>query len=207
MENIRHFINIIESVQKPNINPAFWQWFGNSEVIDDSGNPLPVYHGSTGNINKFDLRGRSRTGGKAYFFSTDSNFASAYASKGGDESGSVYPVYLRIVNPFHYTNTTHLKTLEREVESFLKHEKETKPYGKAEDFYPFTKSKIFDSIAQGKWNAIEHPIIIDALKKSGFDGAIMYEGQIRNFMVFSPRQIKSVFNRGTWSPSTSEIDK
>ena len=52
---------------------------------------------------------------------------------------------------------------------------------------------------------IEQPIIIDALKKAGFDGATVQEGPNHNYMVFKANQIKSVFNAGTWELKTPHL--
>ena len=33
--------------------PAFREWFGNSKVVDESGKPLVVYHGTSGDFDVF----------------------------------------------------------------------------------------------------------------------------------------------------------
>jgi hypothetical protein len=75
---------------------AFKKWFGDSKVVDENGEPLVVYHGSTrGGIEKSDSRNT--------FFTSDNAVARTYSLD--DYSGStgenpvVQEVYLRIENP------------------------------------------------------------------------------------------------------------
>ena len=81
----------------------FRNWFGDSKVVDEAGNPLVMYHGTShGGFNVFDTNvagGKGLMGGGAYF--TDNpDIGSSYAAKGTGDNPSVYPVVLRIVNPF-----------------------------------------------------------------------------------------------------------
>src|ERR1039458_7160275 len=90
-------------------SPAFKAWFGKSKVVDASGKPLVVYHGSSADIKKFDLAhsgtGRGGAAEKAIFFSSDVGTANISADVtggldfGGAGGGSVYPVYLSLQNP------------------------------------------------------------------------------------------------------------
>lgn len=47
--------------------------------------------------------------------------------------------------------------------------------------------------------------LIDILKENGYDGYYKVENGIKNLSVFSPNQIKSVYNRGTFDPSNDNI--
>jgi hypothetical protein len=49
--------------------PAFKEWFGDSQVVDENGNPQVVYHGTGGNFDSFEMPA---------YFSTSSSEASAY---------------------------------------------------------------------------------------------------------------------------------
>jgi hypothetical protein len=80
--------------EHPTSSPAFLRWFGASKVVDDSGRPRVVYHGTNAHayspgerIEVFNTRSR---GGA--FFSSDPRLARQYGER-------VYPVYLRIENP------------------------------------------------------------------------------------------------------------
>lgn len=69
--------------------PEFRQWFGGSKVVNESGEPLVVYHGT-----RRDIPGNFKT---PSWFTTSPKAASRYARS---EAGSnVMPVHLSIKNP------------------------------------------------------------------------------------------------------------
>ena len=71
-------------------SPAFKQWFGQSKVVDDDGDPLVVYHGTTHNIKKFADAGDPRLnpeadrGAAAYFSDSPEDVSENYAGIGPD---------------------------------------------------------------------------------------------------------------------------
>ena len=95
-------------------NSNFKSWFGDSKVVDEKGNPLVVYHGTTKDFDTYDKYAKKNTVGgtqrDAFFFSNKPNHASEYAipSYKYDEleyvdkqyyGSSVMPIYLKINNP------------------------------------------------------------------------------------------------------------
>jgi hypothetical protein len=90
----------IEAVVAPprqTVTPEFRQWFGDSKVVDQSGQPVRVYHGTDASFEAFDAaRIGSRTDegqiGHGFYFSTDQNTARSTDT-------SVVPAYLSIQNP------------------------------------------------------------------------------------------------------------
>lgn len=67
--------------------PAFKAWFGNSKVVDDEGEPLNVYHGTTGNFEVFDIKKVYRDSyvGKGFYFTAEPHDAGVnYAGIGPD---------------------------------------------------------------------------------------------------------------------------
>jgi hypothetical protein len=85
----------------------FQNWFKNSQVKDESGKPLVVYHGTTGDFNAFNpMHAGSNTlafSGKAGFWFTSSDkHASDFASE--KAGGNVMPVYLSMQNPLVVSN-------------------------------------------------------------------------------------------------------
>jgi hypothetical protein len=69
----------------------FKNWFGDSKVVDDKGNPLVVYHGTTTeDISKFVPYGKQTV--EAVFFTNDKRTAKTY----GEE---LFEVYLSIKDP------------------------------------------------------------------------------------------------------------
>ena len=71
--------NIMESTNSNN----FKRWFGNSKIVDDSGNPLVVYHGTADNIDIFDdvWSGSTTENNKygGFFFTNDKDVAQDYS--------------------------------------------------------------------------------------------------------------------------------
>ncbi len=76
----------------------FWRWFGDSKVVDASGRPLVVYHGTTKNFDVFDASKSKTTG---IFFAAYPDYANIVAELDGarEGGGAVVPAYLRIENP------------------------------------------------------------------------------------------------------------
>jgi len=85
MKLYNKFIATILKEQQNDENNNFLKWFGDSKIVDNNGNPLVVYHGSSDDFSEFE--------GVAYF--TDDYYnADGYA--GGEY---VYEVFLSIKNP------------------------------------------------------------------------------------------------------------
>lgn len=152
----------------------FKAWFGDSKVVDESGKPLVVYHGSTANITEFKETNTvsGKVLGEGFYFTPDNIRAGSFARKsyGDYTGGSVYPVYLSVKNP---------KILAGKEGEDLAND--VKNLGSEE--------------------------VTGQLIKQGYDGIIsmnMY-GTISEIVVFTPAQIKSVNNRGTFSPTDSNI--
>tara|TARA_R110000824_G_scaffold122685_3_gene280035 strand:- start:5591 stop:12157 length:6567 start_codon:yes stop_codon:yes gene_type:complete len=76
----------------------FKEWFGDSKVVDEKGEPLVVYHGSTASFDTFD-KSKSKTGvegkGQGFWFAKNIGLASAYTGI----KGELKRVYLSIKQP------------------------------------------------------------------------------------------------------------
>ena len=78
--------------------PLFKDWFGDSKVVDENGDPLRVYHGTPGgkDFSVFDRMASGRSGADVVgSWFTTARQAELYS---GDE-GSLIPVYLALKNP------------------------------------------------------------------------------------------------------------
>jgi hypothetical protein len=116
---------------------AFRDWFGDSVVVDDEGAPRAAYHGTASDFDAFDVEkagsGRGVASERALFFSTTPETANISAETMGavqgvanDESfdefqntagapipgigGVVYPVFLKLENPY----VSHMETYDPE---------------------------------------------------------------------------------------------
>ena len=83
---------IYEAITLPTASPAFKAWFGSSKVVDDDGEPLNVYHGTTHDFDTFDLKktfADSYVGGGFYFTANPHDATENYAGKGPDAENKI----------------------------------------------------------------------------------------------------------------------
>lgn len=69
----------------PELNDKFKRWFGDSKVVDDNGQPLVCYHGSTVDIEEFDLSYSGNNTGnnieQVFYFTSDEDTAITYSQE------------------------------------------------------------------------------------------------------------------------------
>ena len=184
---------------KADINsPEFKKWFGNSKVVDENGKPLVVYHGTPNAV--FD---EFRT---PAYFTTDKKYAEGYQRQGASYLGykqnasnpDTYAVYLSIKNPFD-TRDKKARDLfykeyygQRGVGSDIS-EKGLPDWMEAEDL--------------AEWLEESHPeydgLIVDEGGTGGYGQPVLDRGVA--YLPFSPTQIKSVYNKGTFDESNPNI--
>jgi len=161
----------------------------NTKVVDDSGKPLIVYHGTPEGYEGmpgFGYYGTRRPGkyGEGIYFSSESDFASSYAK--GDKfepapAGTVYPVYLNLENPIIYNRWNPLLT--KGDVSKLNTASGANSKSVDEWFRNYEYSWRSDENVRG-W-------IIEA----GYDGIIVYTGEgdrnVREYIAFYDEQVIS----------------
>lgn len=194
----------IEVKSAPKINtPAFKNWFGDSKVVDDKGQPLVMYHGTPANIKRFipqDPTGRSA----AIFISPDPEFAGGFAggeftiATGG--SPNIIPLYVRALNPFDFDNPKH-----RSMVIDLAMEEE--PLYRTAPDKEGMRRVLDEALTHQKanWSTLEQSGFQKAIKSLGFDSFYVREEGIKNLAVYNPEQLKSVFNKGTFDPKDPRI--
>jgi hypothetical protein len=83
--------------------PEFKRWFGESQVVDEQGRPLVVYHGTGEDFSEYISPTSGFTFGGALFFTSSTELASQYAMESrGRQLGNipnVQPVYIRMRDP------------------------------------------------------------------------------------------------------------
>jgi hypothetical protein len=166
--------------------PEFKEWFGDSKVVDENGEPLVVYHGATAaDFEAFDAAADAKHIALPGIFFTPSaakaaDFASSASRKEfrdrdgyieGYEGAATVPVYLSVKNPA----TISLDDRETGVMSGHAQVREA----------------------------------LNAAREAGHDGAIITgwadgSGDVQ-YVAFDPTQIKSVNNRGTFDASDPRI--
>jgi len=184
----------------------FWNWFGESKVVDEQGRPLVVYHGTDADISIFGSSEDGGQAGGAYWFG-DSETASAYAdqrkSRDSKRGANILPVYLSMQNPFVF-------------------DAEGRGWNGVVPADTDLSEKIEKSFSGNKpWlDQRKSSQNINALsvwaKKSGYDGVITHNVKDQanlerqgvaatSYAAFDPTQIKSVNNRGAFDPADARI--
>lgn len=161
-------------------SPAFRDWFGESKVVNEKGEPLVVYHGTYKDFSKFEMykteTASSFAGLEGFFFTPNSEYASDMV--GGEKprqhfnkaNPRVLPVYLSLKNPKVVTLTMRQHSDPR-VEAPI----------------------IRQARAEG------HDGVVFTTKENEDEGGITH------YVAFHPEQIKSVFNRGTFDKTDPRI--
>ena len=156
-----------------------------TKVVDESGNPKLMYHGTTESFENFDPQTRG-----AIFSSPEVAFTEDYLNKmrnpktGQYEYGygaNIRPVYIDAKKPFDYENEGH-------IQSVVKWIKDNIP-----DSADIAES-IGKKLGGGEYYEIERPSVQTAIRGLGFDGFFVNENGVKNIAVFDPRQIKSAIS-------------
>ncbi len=121
-----------ERIVETNLNANFRKWFKKSKVVDNTGKPLKVYHGTSraDRVGDRFIKGRA-TSGPMPFFTDDPSVASGYAEGKKDTSIEVES----LADYFSYKGTTGLDKIWRKLSYSQQKEFINKVYkiGKDED--------------------------------------------------------------------------
>lgn len=188
---------------KADINtPEFKNWFGDSKVVDENGEPLVVYHGGAKGIDTFS---NSADKYQMFYFTDDEYLAEEYRTYNQKvENSEVYPVYLSMKKPLNLTFELGNDKLPQTIKEISK---------KAYDTYEIenTDYSMTDKIKLSYLLVNYRNEIVEYAKANGYDGLITYEQQPNGhfggvgYIVFEPTQIKSVYNKGTFDPKNPNI--
>jgi hypothetical protein len=132
MKDLRKFIvTTIREYINENLNID--DWFGDSEVVGEDGNPLVVYHFTNREFNKFDIS-KARTSGYSnlgFWFGSDEDKSKEY----GRIKKSCY---LKIENGYYLNDW---EEFERHINTY------SKTFGnEANEFREYLKSKGYDGV-------------------------------------------------------------
>lgn len=133
-----------------------------------------AYHGTNKDFDKYRVKNR----GLAYYFTPDPEQASFYSGMG--EGANVRPVDLDL-------NKTYRGGQVDEIMEVVK---------KEDDYYPYSLSKIKESLENKTPLAFHTPSVIKALKQKGYDSFVEYENGVEQIGVFSNKNIKPAFGTG-----------
>jgi hypothetical protein len=167
-------------------------WFSNSKIADSNGNPLTVYHGTESTFDEFSKSsigsssGNSGFLGKGFYFTEDKNKATAY--------GKVSAYFLCLQSPLVIDGPLDEHTCDALnvcVDNEVFHEGENPADVYAGLSYAIS---VDDFLAEQ---------ITDKLEELGYDG--VWDKVRGEIVAFSPKQIKSIHNNGTWSKETAKL--
>lgn len=179
----------------------FWNWFGDSKVVDNQGRPLVVYHGTDAKFDTFDISkfGQTDSGefGKGFYFTGSKTYAEEYGSV-------IMPTYLKITNP--YTTQVGSNISEEKTERIKSDGYDGIVVLSRPDEY---KISDFDSRQEYEEAVAEFAdsdtyILETVWKGDDVDEKTYIHNKIE-FVAFESNQIKSTENRGTFSPDTGNI--
>ena len=162
----------------------FWNWFGNSKIVDEQGRPLVVYHGTGEDFTEFDdaKTGSNDRGlwGRGHYFTTVTTTANSYALR--SDSARVLPVYVSIQHPLILTTGKDLVT--------------RMPDGTS------ARELVGQNLDGSKIKAIA--------QSNSHDGVIQIRpnGLIGDLVAYSSRQVKSsIGNTGNYSTDNSIVNE
>lgn len=84
-------------IKAKTLSNAFKQWFGDSKVIDENGEPLVVYHSSNNKFEMFKKGFKNFKDLDVFFFTPEKLISESYGE-------NVYPVFLNIRNPYEQSS-------------------------------------------------------------------------------------------------------
>lgn len=183
-------------------NPRFRIWFGKSQVVDGQGPPRIVYHGTWSDFEAFAPRRRNPELGFHFGSLAQAEFFAGYGFGANRlPFGCIMPVYLRIEKPLRIYDL-----FERGRGSAINLAHWLWRDG-------LLSRAVRDRIYAARRGREINARLLETLENMGFDGVIYpneWEGGTaekneQSFAVFRPRQIKSVFNRGTFDPCSDSI--
>lgn len=195
-------------------SPAFKAWFGHSVMVGHDGKPLRMYHGTTYNIPEFKREfvghGHDQEG-SGFYFTSDPDQASGYNEVKPELRGllagpNVMPVYLRIQKP-----VTNKPLTRSQVERIILAGDEDALWNFGDVGYEGKRRVVQQAVnqyADNDWPTIrilfmlandfyrgEDGKFLEVLQRvTGYDGIVVHHGARTIAVVFSPNQIKSVYN-------------
>jgi GNAT superfamily N-acetyltransferase len=179
-------VELFQSAPKTD-GQAFKDWFGDSKVVDEEGKPLVVYHGTTADFDVFeDFAADEYYGGEGrrFFFTTDKDAASTYASNQvmdlPDDGANVLPVYLSLKKPL---------IVDAAGKSYYD------AAGKGNDIDGIA----LEASSSGKYDGVIVKNVRDDASPS------KSKKPIDVYIAFQPEQIKSVNNKGSFDSNDPRI--
>jgi len=204
-------------------SPYFKKWFGKSKVVDDNGEPLVVYHGTSDKFTAFDADRYQTINkgdfGEGFYFTPKKGQARLYSQ---DAIKKTDPEVLALQKEYEaQAKQLGTSTMMAAIDLGLN----SPEYKKLQQFESKLDQKLQsinkgnDEIIIDSYLSLENPLIVkstsasdpflaQSAKERGHDGIIVKfdNGRIDEIVAFSPEQIKSATgNRGTFDAGERNI--
>jgi hypothetical protein len=185
--------------------PQFKQWFGNSKVVDESGNPKVVFHGTDKEFNEFT---RGELG--PHFGTAEQANKRLYSSIGKPRLGeNIIPAYIRVNNPIRLSSDPGYFGRLSLLDQLVKDNAISAPESKELLDRMNESDKRFASTGSANERAERFKLIREYLKSKGYDGIVYpneYEGTGESYIIFDPTQVKSAIgNSGAFDPKSGSL--
>lgn len=218
-----HLRKLIRAVLQENrlqtLTPEFKRWFGASMMVDPSGNPIKLYHGTRGSFDVFNLSEFGKYGPGIYLTASRDNAAGfatgRHRDPDADGGSSVMPLYVRMVNPLILSETNdgpRISTISGELtpghevlQGKLSTLSSAIEYmgGKGNEFSREVRSLGHDGIIVDFSGFLEDPAAAAEMAASGITREELMMAEV---IVFDPRQVKSAIgNTGTYDPDEPSV--
>ena len=148
---------------------------------------MVVYHGTTADISEFKVGKEGGALGNGIYMTPATEYAGGYADKKG---GNVMPLYASIKNPLVIDGSVARDPMiEALVKLGVDRAKAEKIVEKAYDDKGYITNEVRSrAVAQG------------------YDGITQFkDGKLSEIVAFNPTQVKSVFNKGEFSPTNKKV--
>jgi hypothetical protein len=194
---------------KLSLDPNFRRFFGKSKVVDEYGEPLPVYHGTADMFDAFsDAKiGKGDPGflGRGFYFADNPYVAETYSKLRSGPQERVIKAYLALNNPFNWGPkglgvrglVSEGARLPEDIHDEIARRTGVSGRVPLED-RPYAERDV--SLA-----------VRELLEGRGYDSVIAtddFSDKPIEFVAFKPTQIKSAIgNRGTYDPDDPDIRK
>jgi hypothetical protein len=168
---------------KGELNENFRSWFKDSKVVDASGNPLVVYHGTNAKFKSFDTR---NTPGGVTWFSSDREMIERGES-GAVGSSIIMPVYLSIQNPAgwkEYENLMLDQVIQQGFDGFILDD----------NYVVFNPTQIKSVENKGTWNASKKNIFESFLESMRVHNPVLIEAILDGHRILSENRYPSIHN-------------
>lgn len=181
----------------------FSNWFGNGALKDDKGNPIKVYHVAPSDVEgKVPFR-EFKPNVNAIFVTPDKEFTEVFKEDNPNLGGGptyTFELYTNIKNIFDPTNKKHMDLLNTKGKDFFN----SNTGWSFEKTMQEVKKGLKDN-PDDTWEAMEIPGVRDMVQKLGFDAVKLTDWGYDTYMLFDPKQLKSVDNAGTFRTDTADV--